>query len=305
MSISAVDRNPNFLDGISNVYHYPEKDKLLITVEQFLVPISWLFDEKHYIYHSIHSERSRIFEKIEIDETEFIIRNITAVFVSIVIICQFSIVASLCILSAACIIKLIHPEHRRIHQDFQGFVSRENSGAQPPSFAASPQNQARPASSSSSPSAAPSAPASKQLDKCAICLEPMKKEDLGNRSIIRHLECFHRFHTDCISPWVDIQHKSCPICKTIPTRESSNDSRIGSIRDQHLPSSRAGGRSHLHGGIFHNRHAENVQLIERLERGRRNQVDANNQHSRERRERRQQSLSPNQYRRGRFPISHL
>ncbi|RLN38415.1 hypothetical protein BBJ28_00020413 [Nothophytophthora sp. Chile5] len=42
---------------------------------------------------------------------------------------------------------------------------------------------------------------------CAVCLSAFQ---VGTR--VRMLRCFHRFHPDCIDPWLK-DKATCPICK--------------------------------------------------------------------------------------------
>lgn len=43
---------------------------------------------------------------------------------------------------------------------------------------------------------------------CAICLD-----DFEDKEIVRVLPCGHKFHDDCVIPWLTERHSNCPLCK--------------------------------------------------------------------------------------------
>ncbi|CAI5971979.1 unnamed protein product [Closterium sp. NIES-64] len=44
-------------------------------------------------------------------------------------------------------------------------------------------------------------------DECSVCRE---KWEVGDK--LREMPCSHRFHVDCLQPWLD-EHNSCPLCR--------------------------------------------------------------------------------------------
>ncbi len=43
---------------------------------------------------------------------------------------------------------------------------------------------------------------------CVVCLEELKRGD-----VVRTLDCRHRFHVQCIDPWLEKMSNRCPVCK--------------------------------------------------------------------------------------------
>ena len=46
--------------------------------------------------------------------------------------------------------------------------------------------------------------------RCVICLEDFKNND---KSI--YLPCFHLFHEKCITDWINMKKRFCPLCRSI------------------------------------------------------------------------------------------
>jgi hypothetical protein len=53
---------------------------------------------------------------------------------------------------------------------------------------------------------------------CAICIEEYREGEM-----LRVLPCSHRFHTDCIVPWLTERQASCPLCKYDIARQDITD----------------------------------------------------------------------------------
>ena len=56
-------------------------------------------------------------------------------------------------------------------------------------------------------------------DDCAVCLERFRTGQL-----LVHLPCHHRFHPDCLSPWLET-HAQCPYCRAKVKEEMMDESR--------------------------------------------------------------------------------
>lgn len=42
---------------------------------------------------------------------------------------------------------------------------------------------------------------------CTVCLD-----DMGRGDLVAVLRCSHRFHHDCVLPWL-LHHNNCPLCR--------------------------------------------------------------------------------------------
>lgn len=66
----------------------------------------------------------------------------------------------------------------------------------------------------------PEQPYDKDADhhSCAICIEEYQVGET-----LRVLPCSHKFHTECIVPWLTERQASCPLCKYDVSREDIED----------------------------------------------------------------------------------
>jgi E3 ubiquitin-protein ligase RNF115/126 len=76
--------------------------------------------------------------------------------------------------------------------------------------------------------------------QCTVCME-----DFVLKESVRQLPCGHKFHDDCIIPWLEM-HGSCPICRklfnsaTASHSDNSHGSEPHSSSNQDQPSSSSG-----------------------------------------------------------------
>ncbi|XP_026379069.1 probable E3 ubiquitin-protein ligase RHY1A [Papaver somniferum] len=49
---------------------------------------------------------------------------------------------------------------------------------------------------------------SQREEVCSICLE-----EFGTQRPVMNLPCFHKYHSDCLLPWL-AKHSHCPYCRT-------------------------------------------------------------------------------------------
>ncbi|KAI4985929.1 hypothetical protein ZWY2020_018559 [Hordeum vulgare] len=69
---------------------------------------------------------------------------------------------------------------------------------------------------------------------CTVCLEEF---EMGTEA--KEMPCQHKFHSNCILPWLEL-HSSCPICRfQLPTEESKNPCESGSGGGTVLPRAEA------------------------------------------------------------------
>ena len=66
---------------------------------------------------------------------------------------------------------------------------------------------------SSEPAPAPAGPSNTSQQVCAICLEVLEDE------VAVPLACTHKFHAQCVIPWLQGGNRSCPTCRNKPARQ--------------------------------------------------------------------------------------
>ncbi|VFQ82177.1 unnamed protein product [Cuscuta campestris] len=80
---------------------------------------------------------------------------------------------------------------------------------------------------------------------CTVCFEEFRAG-----TVVKEMPCKHRFHSECILPWLDL-HSSCPVCRhRLPAEEESEpepDERDDGSRDDISSSSRRDGEEESDG----------------------------------------------------------
>lgn len=75
-------------------------------------------------------------------------------------------------------------------------------------------------------------------ESCTVCLEGFRAG-----TVVKEMPCKHRFHSECILPWLDL-HSSCPVCRhRLPAEEESKPEpaeRDDGSRDDIISSSSSG-----------------------------------------------------------------
>ncbi|KAI9102569.1 hypothetical protein DFS34DRAFT_565285, partial [Phlyctochytrium arcticum] len=64
---------------------------------------------------------------------------------------------------------------------------------------------------------------------CSICVESLIEKDVKGsipvKSLAKQLPCQHRFHAECIVPWLEL-HNTCPICRReFPTDDAEYEKK--------------------------------------------------------------------------------
>lgn len=78
---------------------------------------------------------------------------------------------------------------------------------------------------------------------CAICLEEFEDNEK-----VKVLPCHHRFHIDCLVPWLTRRHASCPLCK-FDVLEHIQKSQLASERNK----------------TSRNNHTQNTETVDTME----------------------------------------
>jgi hypothetical protein len=55
-----------------------------------------------------------------------------------------------------------------------------------------------------------------EVPVCAVCQESLSVNTSDEIPLLLHLSCNHRFHADCLEPWLRRSH-TCPICRQEPS----------------------------------------------------------------------------------------